>query len=523
MENFVPSAKGNSEIYSRVFQKSREIIECSRDFILPDFYADIKRIIGSSGSISPESCFVEGGKASMSGTLTTKVLFLDDENKLRAVTFTQDYSASIPVGDNGAYGDISMFCCPVLENVSVKTVNPRKVSVRGRIDANLKIWKNISVSPEMSNISANGDITPEMKREDIRCIRPFSVWERDLEMSEDIILENEAEEIIYCDAKSEVNECIPENNAIMVKGNTELDVIYMPSNATEPIHIHRRVPFTRIVETEFASLDNLVCCACSYVRSTDCNIAAANGGENNKIEIDVAYSLAVNGAGIVSCQYVSDMYVPAFAVKNESEKINFSSDPIKTVKSVRVESCTDSMIPAGSTVELSIVSPTVDSISSEDGVRSAFGNSLITVVYKDNEGLYGSQSFSGDFALELKDLSDFDEYIFLIRVSSVNARVEEERLCVGYDLEINILSWKSEVGEIIKNSQILSGENFEDRKPFTVYYPAKNETLWDVGKKYNVTVSSLVSANPSYTENAEKMPSVLLIPRHKQIKKANNI
>jgi len=135
----------------------------------------------------------------------------------------------------------------------------------------------------------------------------------------------------------------------------------------------------------------------------------------------------------------------------------------------------------------------------------------------------GSQSFSGDFALELKDLSDFDEYIFLIRVSSVNARVEEERLCVGYDLEINILSWKSEVGEIIKNSQILSGENFEDRKPFTVYYPAKNETLWDVGKKYNVTVSSLVSANPSYTENAEKMPSVLLIPRHKQIKKANNI
>ena len=112
----------NSEIYSRVFQKSREIIECSRDFILPDFYADIKRIIGSSGSISPESCFIEGTKASMSGTLTTKVLFLDDENKLRSVTFTQDYSASIPIGDSAAYEDISMFCCPVLENVSVKKI-----------------------------------------------------------------------------------------------------------------------------------------------------------------------------------------------------------------------------------------------------------------------------------------------------------------------------------------------------------------------------------------------------------------
>lgn len=519
MENF----KGNSEIYSRVFQKSREIIECSRDFILPDFYADIKRIIGSSGSISPESCFVEGGKASMSGTLTTRVLFLDDENKLRAVTFTQDYSANIPIGDSSLYGDVSMFSCPVLENISVKTVNPRKVSVRGRIEANLKIWKNISVSPEMADISGVADVCPEMKRENIKCVRPFSVWERDLEISEDIIPEGEVEEIIYCDAKSEVNECFTENNAITVKGNTELDVIYMPTGDADPIHIHRRIPFTRTVESEFAALDSLVCCACAYTRSVDCNIASANGGENNKIEIDVAYTLAVNGAGIVSCEYVSDMYLPAFAIKNESEKINFSSEPVKTTKSIRVESCTDSMIPEGSTVVLTSVNPTVDSISGDEGMKSAFGSSIITVVYKDSEGVYGSQSFSGDFTLELKDIADFDEYIFLVRVSQINTRIEEGRLCVGYDLEINILSWKSEVSEIIKTSQILGEDLSDDRKPFTVYYPQKGETLWDVGKKYNTELASLLSSNPNCSENAEKMPSVLLIPRHKQVKKSNNI
>ena len=513
----------NSEIYSRVFQKSREIIECSRDFILPDFYADIKRIIGSSGSISPESCFIEGTKASMSGTLTTKVLFLDDENKLRSVTFTQDYSASIPIGDSAAYEDISMFCCSVLENVSVKTVNPRKVSVRGRIEANLKIWKNVSLSPEMADISGVGDATPEMKRENIKCIRPFSLWERELEISEDIMLDGEAEEIIFCDAKSEVSECVLENNAITVKGNTELDVIYMPSSSAEPIHIHRHLPFTRALESEFATLDGLVCCACVYTRSVDCNIASANGGENNKIEIDIAYTLAVNGAGIVSCEYVSDMYLPAFAVKNESEKINFSSEPVKTTKSVRVESCTDSMIPEGSTVVLTSVNPTVDSISGDESVKSAFGNSLITVVYKDSDGVYGSQSFSGDFDLELKDIADFDEYIFLLRVSQINARIEEGRLCVGYDLEINILSWKSEVSEIIKTSQIVGEDLSEGRSPFTVYYPQKNETLWDIGKKYNVELASLTSSNQGLGENAEKMPSVLLIPHRKQPKKANSI
>ena len=216
------------------------------------------------------------------------------------------------------------------------------------------------------------------------------------------------------------------------------------------------------------------------------------------------------------------MYIPAFAVKNESEKVNFSSEPAKTTKSIRVESSADSMIPDGSTVVLTSVNPTVDSISGENGVKSAFGSSLITVVYKDSDGVYGSQSFSGDFTIELKDLSDFDEYIFLLRVSQINTRIEDGRLNVGYDLEINILSWKSEISEIIKTSQIVGEELSDDRKPFTVYYPQKGETLWEVGKKYSVPLSSLALSNPLCSENAEKMPTALLIARHKQSKKANN-
>jgi LysM repeat protein len=168
------------------------------------------------------------------------------------------------------------------------------------------------------------------------------------------------------------------------------------------------------------------------------------------------------------------------------------------------------------------VNPTFESLSDDEGVKSALGSSLITVVYKDSDGIYSSQSFSGDFALELKDVADFDEYIFLLRVSQINARIDEGRLCVGYDLEINILSWKSEFSEIIKTSQIIGEDLSESRKPFTVYYPQKGETLWEVGKKYNVELSALAASNPSCGENTEKMPSVLLIPRHKQAKKVNN-
>ncbi len=516
MENFSSEMTEKCNICSRVFQKSREMIECSRDFILPDFYADIKRIISASGNISPETCFVEGGKASMSGTLTVRVLFIDDEGKLRSVTFTQDYSATILVGDNASYDEFLIMCCPTLESVSVKTVNPRKVSVRGRIDASIKIWKKTSISPEISDVTGENGIMPEIKTENISCMVPFSAWERDLELSEDIILDGEAEEIIYCDAKSEVLECSVENDGIGVKGNINIDVIYSPSDGGDPIHVSRRVPFSRTVEVDLSMLDDIVCSACSYIRSVDCAVSGDNSGENNKIEIDVGYALAVNGAGTVSCQYVSDMYLPAYALKTESEKINFSSEPTRTVKNIRVESCGGNPLPEGSSVVITTVQPQIESLSNEENMRRALGSSQINVMYKDASGNISSQNFTDDFEIELKDLPQFDEYIFLLRTSAINARNEENSLCVGYDLEITIISWQSEMSEMIVSSQVSENDSFEERKPFTVYYPSKNETLWDIGKKYNVTASELLAANPESEEGV--VPSVLLIPRHKQNK-----
>lgn len=516
MENFSSEMTGSCEIYSRVFQKSRELVEFSRDFILPDFYADIKRIISASGNISPESCFVEGGKASISGTVTTRALFIDDEGKLRSVTFTQDYSATIPVGDSAPYEDISLICCPTLESVSVRTVNPRKVSVRGRIDAGVKIWKKISISPEMPPIACENGICPEIKTENVSCMAPFSAWERDLELSEDIILDGEAEEIIYCDAKSEVLECSVEGDGIGVKGNINIDVIYSPASGGDPVHVYKKAPFSRTVEVDLSALDNIVCSACSYIRSVDCALAGDNSGENNKIEVDIGYALAVNGAGSISCHYVSDMYMPTYALKTESEKINFSSEPTRTVKNIRVESCGGNPLPEGSSVVITTIQPQIESLASEEGVRRALGSSQINVVYRDESGNMSSQSFTDDFEVELKDLPEFDEYIFLLRTSAVNTRNEENSLCVGYDLEITVISWKSEMSEMIRSSQVSATESFEERKPFTIYYPAGGETLWDIGKKYNVTAAELMSANPEISEKS--VPSVLLIPRHKQNK-----
>ena len=52
------------EVALRTSENAIGLLDISRDCILPDSYADIKRILAVSASLVPQSGYVEGGKAS---------------------------------------------------------------------------------------------------------------------------------------------------------------------------------------------------------------------------------------------------------------------------------------------------------------------------------------------------------------------------------------------------------------------------------------------------------------------------
>lgn len=508
MENFSEMTE-SCTVYSRVFQKGRDVIECSHDFILPDLYADIKRIVSSSGSIYPEECYVESGKVCVGGTLTVRVLFIDDEGALRSVKFTKDYSASFPLPDTESEDDITVICCPMLESVSVKTANPRKVSVRGRIDMGIKAWKKMSASLDAPELECECDSELETKKEVVQCIAPFSVEERELEVSDDITLDTETDEIIYCDAFVEVLESVLRDGTLDIKGNINTDVIYNAKDSTEPSHVAKRIPFANSLSLQGGVDENAVFAVCPYIRSLECEISDGEGG--SKIEIDINYSLTVNGAFVTPSTCVCDAYMPAYLVETESERIGFSISPEKNTVSVRMRSCSDGALPEKSKVMLSNVQTQIESVALENGKKTALGNATVTAIYKNEDGGVSSRVISDSFEIDLSDMGDFDEYVFLMRVSPVSLKNEQDSLCAEYVIDVDVITWKSGSAEIIRTICVTEPESCDCKKPFTVYYPTKDESLWDVGKKYNVNTVSLASVNPE--SSGEELPKVLLIPR----------
>ncbi len=506
----------NSQIYSRIFQKSREKLEISRDFIIPDLYGDIKRIIGYSGSLSPEECYTDSGKANVSGTLTVRILFVDDENKLRGVTFTEDYfSGVLLMANDFPYGEDIVFSCPTLDNLTVKTVNPRKVSIRAQIDPCLKVWKSLSLVPEIARPENIGVSDFEMKKENLKCIKPYVLCEKDLELSENVSLDSTASEIIFYDAKIEVASCTPAENSdgisVNVKGSIGLDIIYSPTDGAEPVLFHRDLPFSQTLSGGEKGSALPICRACAYIRTFDCTLSQ----EASSAEVDIAYVISVNGAESIACDYYSDIYLPGYTMKCESEKRIPTYEMFKSSKTLRVQCSKESSASDAVGIMMTSVNPTLNMIEKSGDGETAYGSSQINVIFREGDGSCHSQSFSCNFEADLETLPKYDEYLSCLRVSDVSARFENGNLSVGYDLEITLILWENVSVDPVLSAEVGEKKDYSGESAFTLYYPQKNETFWDIGKKYGVSAKELEKSN-AVPENVEsKTPAAVLIMRKK--------
>ena len=133
--------------------KNRAVGEINRDFILPDVYADIKRILGYKARLVPESSFADRGKVEHRGSLECKVIFVSDEGKMRCASFKDDYAITLPYEGEGSDRALVL---PMIENVSVKAANPRKISLRASVCPSVRV-----VSAIENECDYAGDFTKE--------------------------------------------------------------------------------------------------------------------------------------------------------------------------------------------------------------------------------------------------------------------------------------------------------------------------------------------------------------------------
>lgn len=487
--------------------------DIAEEFILPDYLPDVKRIIRVDVKPKIDGKFISAGRIDYEGDVVCHILFCDEGNHLKSVIFTAAFSDGVDL--SGIEDECIANLIPSPESVSCKMLNPRRVSVRMRLDTTVTIWCNRSFEPEYIGEYEK----TESSEKDIEVMKLVCAGESGLSVSSDIEADGalpQIDEIISCNVDISFYECKGSDGKVLCRGDMPITVFYSSIDGDSESYtvLFRKLPIAQVVLADDVN-DEYSCMARGAIDSVKYNIAENGFGEKRIVELDVTYRVYLNCVGKTTTRVVNDVYASKKDVKCVTEKETFC-------RFSRLYSTSFGANLAISREELNLQeaekvfalssTPKITSITqSEDRSRLIIEGSAHTgAVTKSTDGLE-THEFDVPFKTELdgSGIGSGFTYNYDIVCISSKGRFDSDTLYTELDMQLNLMILETEEVEVLKKAEFSDKAAEEDRPQMRFYYPSDGETLWDIGKEFGISVAELSEKNDI---TGDTVPNVLYIP-----------
>ena len=492
--------------------------DISEEFILPDYLPDIKRIIRVDCIPKIDGKFVSSGKVDYEGDVSCHILFCDEGNHLKTVTFTLSFSDGVDLPE--IKDECVANLIPSPESVSCKMLNPRRIAIRMRLDTSVTIWCHKSFSPELiGNIPPSGMEKSELELEvmDLIC-----AGESGLNASADIEADGalpQIGEIISCTADISFYECKPSEEKVLCRGDASVTVFYSsPGDDGEQYTVlFRKFPIAQVVSAEGVN-ESYSCMSRGNVDNIKFSIAENGFGENRIIELDITYRVYLNCVGRKTVTVTKDLYAAGKNVKTECENqvfcklsklysTSFGANLVLKKEELNLTAAENvfalSSVPKITSVELS-----------PDKTRvNVTGYSQTSAIIKTEDGLI-THEYEVPFKLELEAQGVHGNFIYNYDIVCMSAkgRFDSENFYTELDMQLNLMLLETTEIEVLKKAEITDCNENAELPQMRFYYPSDDETLWEIGKVFGVSQKDLIEKNAI---SSDKLPRVLFIPTFK--------
>lgn len=517
----------SNELMDYTAYEGRVSSELSADFILPDTYPDVKRVLRVDAKPVLIGRYISGRRLEFTGAVDYTVIFCADGEAgetLHCVHFAQDFDGG--VGDAEALEGANITLKPRMTACSQRLANPRKLTLKSTVGTDVRISAALPCTPACEGATSRAEeMGLEKLTRSIPTRRERTFLADPLRISED--LEPDAsqpaiDEIISCSADVCFHEAKINRDGdftVSLKGEALINTIYKSQGEAGVYKsFSRKCPVAYIVgadeyEEHFKGCRPETLCARADATTVEINASVGeNGfGERRVAQVDVTADVSVCIMGTEDIQIVLDAYSPLRASEcswgeatcEDVGKVLFANFSVG--ESVSRDGLS---IPENATVLDTAANATASAITLERGRGQLTGSADVSCIFA-ADGEYGCVNVSVPIKCELNvgDMSEPIAHTCDMSVSDMRVRLDNER--VYFDFEVSLCAQVCEK----KRHRFVSAIRLtgEAAKPcsdcaITLCYPSPDDTLWSVAKRYSTTVSALEAANSAGSR-------VLLIPR----------
>ena len=492
--------------------------EVAEEFILPDYLPDVKRIIRADVSPKIDGKYVSSGKLDYDGEAVCRILFTDENNELHTASFSAAFSdgVEIPSVSDECIANLA----PLPESLSCRTVNPRRIAVKLRIDTEIGVWCTASFRPEFCGEYSEKN---ETLNEEIPVMKLICAGENGLTASADIEADGalpQVGKIITCDVDMCFYECKGADGRVLCRGDMPITVFYSSPGEDGDIYtvLYRKLPVAQVIAAEGID-DGYECTAKGSVDGVKVKVSENGFGERRIIELDITYRLYLNCVGNGRVTLTKDIYSCDREVKTETGKKSFFSfirNYSASFSANHIAEAGEVSLGEAESVLCAYARPRVENVTLDRANRrlTVEGKAGTGAVLRERDGL-SSTDYEVPFKLELEAAGVPESFVFNgdTVCMSARARLDGGKLYTDLELQLNLTVLEARECEYISVAEFGDTLKNEENAPqMRFFYPSDGETLWSVGKVFGIPRERIAEAN-NIRADESVLPNVLMIPK----------
>ena len=485
----------NELIYSGATEQSVEV-----DYILPDYYPDIFKIIKCIPSVSVTSLNASNGRLSFDACVNIKVLYVSaEDNSVKCIDQKYNYSKNIELGTTDS---VSVNINPKIDYVNCKAISERRLSIRANVNAQINA---VAVNEKEIPNSCEGNGI-QLKKSSVDCLGNMINLNKKFSYSEEIALSDSKDDISgILDICTEVLNTDYKiiANKIIIKSKCRVDIKYCAGNE---IKTHsEQLQISGIIDAQGIT-DDHKCKTLFKIHNSEYELM---GTDMAVLLLTVNAEVFCKGYTEENIGIIGDAYSTVFDCELKHESIELEKhigdfdDVCDVVTNIKLDDI--------SSVEAVIITLSDTSEILKDSVINGTVNVLIIGKNSNGEIIFGEKSsvFEHKTDFDTKKLSGI---VCVSKKSDTYTLFADGNIEVKTELCVSGSAFSPQPTQVITEIDIKDEKTKNDTcYGIKIYYAEAGESIWEIAKRYNSKADIIMKENEIENEILDKR-CALLIP-----------
>lgn len=486
------------------------------DYVLPDYYPDIFKILRCTLTPGIVSYSVSGTQLFLDGVVYIKVLYLsENSSNINCVEQRFTYSKTIELAKPTEKPAVALF--QKADYCNCRAVSGRRIDVRGAVSCKIRV----TGCTEGNILTDASGLGVQVKKEAVSYCGCRLFADRRYVAREDIETGTGGGivSVLSVSCHAAVTDTKTIADKVVVKGEAKLKALYLAraGENTETEVMEAVVPLSQIIDVDGIT-DSHICFATMNVLDCDLEIKQGDDGENRLLGCEITVDCKVNAYKEITVSPVCDVYSTDYECTHTYTPVRLEHTPSCIISQYGLKSAVeyqDGILSEVYDCKCTLTGCTCR-CNEQSGKMVLSGQMNIWLFGKDSEGRPLFTEKTEAFEIETDTEAESGAY-----TADINAGVSNVSYSISGDHTADVQIQLSVQGLIYRISTINSVSGIEISEENTLkkdsgyalklYYAEKGEKIWDIAKRYNSGVSAVIAEN-ELEEEQLSAPCMLLIP-----------